>query len=329
MIAYSIIVPAYQAAHVVPHCVAALRDQSLARDTYEIIVVDDGSTDATAAVAEKALLGGPGRVLRVPHGGPALARNAGARVAQGRVLLFTDADCEPAHDWLARMIAPFSAADISGVKGAYRTQQTAWVARFVQQEYQEKYDRMAALPTIDFIDTYAAAYRREVFLDSGGFDAAYTSATVEDQELSFRLAERGHRLVFAPDAIVFHRHVTAVWKYARRKYFIGYWKALLVRQHPGKIKNDSHTPQAIKVQMGLLALALIASAASGLIGALFVPALAVWLALMLSMLPLLSKIARRDPAIVLIAPLLISVRALALGLGLSAGLLHFYRRDRS
>lgn len=325
MIQYSVVVPAYNAAATLLQCLAALRDQSIDRAAYEIIVVDDGSTDKTADRASTVLGADHAQVIRAAHSGPANARNIGARAAQGELLLFTDADCEPAHDWLERMTSIFDDPTVSGAKGAYCSRQRSWVARFVQQEYRDKYDRLRAQPTIDFIDTYSAAYRREVFVECGGFDPAFITASVEDQELSFRLAEQGHRLVFVPEAIVYHQHDATILDYAQRKYGIGYWKALVLKRHPGKAVRDSHTPQVIKIQMGLLALALIVTAAAIPVSGTVVVATGLWLLLLLSMLPLLIKIARRDPAIVLIAPILILLRALALGSGLMIGLIRFHR----
>ena len=117
---YSVIVPAYQAADVIGACVRALAQQTIERARYEIIVVDDGSTDATGDAAREA---GADRVVRIPHGGPSTSRNAGIEAARGEVVLFTDADCEPAEDWIARMVAPLDDPQVMGVKGTYRTRQ--------------------------------------------------------------------------------------------------------------------------------------------------------------------------------------------------------------
>ena len=329
MLTYSVIVPVYRAIDVLPRCLAALIDQSVPCADYEIIVVDDGSPDQTAEVAEKILAGNNGRVIRAPHGGPAHARNLGAQAARGEILAFTDADCEPEHDWLEQLTAPLRDEAVSGVKGVYRTRQKSLVARFVQQEYQDKYDRLANQATIDFVDTYSAAYRREVFLASGGFDEAFTTASVEDQEFSFRLAEQGHRLVFAPQAVVYHQHDATLSEYMQRKFGIGCWKMLVLKRHPGKAVRDSHTPQALKAQMGLLAGALLTTGATALDYDWAVAADISWLLLLVSMLPLLSKIAWRDPAVIAIAPLMIGARALSLGLGLLRGFQRFAFHPRS
>jgi len=329
MIQYSVIVPVYRAEAVLPRCLAALIDQSVPCDDYEIIIVDDGSPDQTAATAERILAGTNGRVIRAPHGGPAHARNLGAQAARGEILAFTDADCEPAHNWLECLTAALHDETVTGAKGVYRTRQKSLVARFVQQEYQDKYDRLANQATIDFVDTYSAAYRRSVFLASGGFDESFTTASVEDQEFSFRLAAQGHRLVFIPAAIVYHQHDATLPEYVRRKFGIGCWKMLVLRRHPGKVVRDSHTPQLLKVQMGLLAAALLTTLATVLNYSWVMSANVCWLLMLVSMLPLLSKIARRDPAVIIIAPLMIGVRALSLGLGLVRGFQCFTLQPKS
>ena len=179
--------------------------------------------------------------------------------------------------------------------------------------------------SISSVDICSAGYRRDVFVQDHCFDAAaFHTVAVEDQEFSFRLAARGHRLVFLPEAIVYHQRLTSATRYFRRNYNIGYWKMCLLRRYPGKAMRDSHTPRLIKVQIVL--------AGAALVGALemFRPSIGLWIACGLSILPLLSKIARRDPPVLLIAPIMIFIRTLALGLGLFSGALRFYlfRFDR-
>lgn len=321
----SVIVPAYNAGQTIEHCLAALLAQSFPREQYEIIVVDDGSTDETPAIVARMP---EVRLIRGEHRGAAAARNLGAQHARGNILLFTDADCEPLPDWIAQMLTPFADTTIAGAKGVYRTQQREWIARFVQLEYVEKYARMARERFIDFIDTYSAAYRREVFLHHKGFDEAFPGASVEDQEFSFRLARQGYRMVFAPQAVVYHRHVTSLGAYAKRKFWIGYWKVRVHTRHPGKVWRDAHTPPTLKIQVVLCA-AFIVLLTIGI----FLPV--AWLAatiiaglFLITTLPLLALIARRDPVIVLIAPLMIVVRAAALGIGLVAGIVGEIGRRR-
>ena len=323
----SVVVPAYNAAGTLPLCLAALADQDSPSSAYEVIVVDDGSTDETAAIARAAGV----RVIGQPRAGPAAARNRGAAAAAGELLLFTDADCAPVRGWLAALSAAFADPAVAGAKGAYLTRQRGLVPRFTQLEYEERYDRMAGVETIDFVDTYSAAYRRDVFLANRGFDTIFPTASVEDQELSFRLAEKGYRLVFVPAAQVYHRHNPTLRAYVRRKFLIGYWKALLARWHPGRLVRDSHTPQTLKLQMGLAALTLAglatAPAASLLLGGWWLPgwiaAAAAVAAFLASEIPFLGKVWRRDRQVLLPAVGLLWVRAAALAAGFAAGLLRF------
>lgn len=318
----SVIVPVWNSAATLGLCLDALANQTVGTDRFEVIVVDDGSSDGSAAVAT----GRDVQVLRQAHAGAGVARNRGARQAQADILLFTDADCEPQPDWIAAMLAPLADPDVSGVKGIYRTRQQSWVARFAQAEYEEKYNRMAKAEQIDFVDTYAAAYRRDAFVESGGFDPAFVLD--EDQELSFRLARAGHRLVFAPDAVVYHLHPATVQAYARRKTKLGYWKVHVHGRHPGKAIRDSYTPWTQKLQLVLLPLVCL----FGLLAALgwvswLLPGITAGLGLA-STLPLLVRAANHGCGILLAAPALVLVRALALDTGLLWGLMHYVILDR-
>ncbi|MBN1487943.1 MAG: exopolysaccharide biosynthesis polyprenyl glycosylphosphotransferase [Anaerolineae bacterium] len=322
-IKYSVIIPAYQAENEIGDCVRALNKQSVPREEYEIIVVNDGSIDATAEVAREA---GADQVITIPNSGPAAARNKGAEIAQGELLLFTDADCEPVPDWIDQMSKPFLEDEtVAGAKGVYLSRQGELIARFTQLEYEDKYIRMARQEQIDFIDTYSAAYRRDIYLTNGGFDALFTTASVEDQEFSFRLARKGYRLVFQPDAKVYHQHNRTLRHYWRRKFGIGYWKFLLLRWHPERTVKDSHTPQTLKLQIVLLGLAGLLLMA----GIWWTPA---WLLAVVSLTAFyataasfLVHIAQKDPGVLPAAPFFLVERSLALGMGLVVGFLHFSR----
>jgi GT2 family glycosyltransferase len=257
-------------------------------------------------------------VLRVKHTGAGAARNEGVQAAEGAIVLFTDADCEPASDWVEQMIAPLSNPAITGTKGVYRTRQRDITARFVQVEYEDRYDHTARSQYLDFVDTYSAAYRRQALLDIGGFDA--TLPFVEDQELSFRLAEAGHRMMFVPQAAVYHQHPEGWHRYAAKKLHIAYWKRQVLRRHPGKLLRDTHTPWTLKAQILLAAFSLVLAAAS-----LLFPK-AVWLlaaelgAFVATTVPFLRKAWRRDRPVACIAVPALYLRAWSLGIGYMLGL---------
>lgn len=318
----SIIVPTFNGASRIGHCLDALTKQ-LAGRNIEILIVDDGSTDDLAAVVSQF---SSARLISQSNAGPAAARNRGASQARGTILLFTDDDCIPTPGWLDAMLAPFSDSGIVGVKGAYRTRQRSLAARFVQIEYEDKYRLMASLDTIDFIDTYSAAFRRERFLEMNGYDTSFPVACAEDVELSYRMSARGWKMKFVPSAIVYHTHPSTFSSYLRKKYKFAFWRMLAVRKNPGKGVKDSHTPQIMKLQL-LFAPALLLALLFDL--ALRPQVLAsplVLAAFLLSTLPFALRAVRKDPAIGALSPLLLALRACAQFLGVAAGIVYAVRK---
>jgi len=167
----SVVVPAFQACNTIAACLQALAEQDFAYP-YEIIVVDDGSNDNTAEIASAFC---DHVIEHEEKNGAAAARNSGIYAARGEIVCFTDADCAPAKTWMSQMLIPFDDPEIIGAKGAYKSKQKDIVARFVQIEYEDKYDLLRRQERIDFIDTYSAAYRHDVLLSNGGFDESTTS----------------------------------------------------------------------------------------------------------------------------------------------------------
>ncbi len=311
----SLVIPARDAAKTLDECLAAVPRAS-AGGLHEVIVVDDGSTDATAAVA----LRHGARVLHLPGLGPAAARNLGARAASGELLVFLDADCVPEPGCIDTLLTPFQDPGVAGVRGAYTSRQRELVARFVQLELEEKQARMRASRQVAVVDTACAAYRRALFLSYGGFDESFPATSVEDVELSFRLAERGERLIFAPAARVRHHHPDGLPAYLRRKLRFGYYRARLYAKHPGRLREDGYTPRLMPLQI-LLAAILAVAAASGWRRPwgrrLAAGTAAVFLG---TALPLARRAWVNDRPLSVLVPALLLARSLAQGLGLAAGL---------
>jgi cellulose synthase/poly-beta-1,6-N-acetylglucosamine synthase-like glycosyltransferase len=313
----SVIIPAYNAAATIGACLESVLAQRTV-DEFEVLVIDDGSTDSTAQIAGRYPCV---RVLRQENAGASAARNLGAWEARGWILCFIDADCEATPGWLDTLAGAIRAG-ADGAKGTLLSSQPEIVARFTQIEYEDRYDRMRDRPRINFIDMGSAAYRRDIMLGvgEGGFDTRYPGASVEDQEFSFRLVKKGCDLRFAGDAAVYHRHPTTVRAYARRKFNIARWKVLVHVRHPERVISDSHTPPGLKAQLLLLgAIALSLAAAPFKPGALRLCAL-LMAAFQASALPFIVKAARKDPQVAALSPLILPARAACLGSGLLYGM---------
>ncbi len=313
---FSVVIPARNAASDLGECLASILGRSGEPPPREVIVVDDGSTDGTAAMAEAR----GARVIHLAGLGPAAARNAGARAASGDVLVFLDADCVPEEGCFEALVAPFADPQVAGTRGGYTSRQPGLLPRFVQLEMEEKQSRLAASARVTLLDTACAAYRRDLFLEQGGFDEGLPATSVEDAEFSFRLAAQGRRLVYAPEARVRHRHPEQLGSYLRRKLRFGYYRARLYRRYPGRVREDGYTPRLMPLQIALSGVLAGAAAA----GVPFAPArpvaAAAGLLFLATALPLVARAWPGDRGLAVAVPPLLLARSLAQGVGLLAGL---------
>lgn len=308
---YSVVVPVYNRSGLLRKCLTSLTNQTCERDTYEIIVVDDGSEEDIASVV-KEFTGV--HYYRQERGGASKGRNLGARNAKGKYLLFTDADCEPAPDWIERMMDGLGKPGVIGVKGVYRTRQREITARVAQTEYEDKYRTLEGLDRIDFVDTYSAGYLKEAFLGEIGFNETLKNSGAEDIELSFRMARRGYKLIYHPAAWVYHNHPDTLLKYMRVKIRNAKWRVVVYKWYPEKILSTAHTPNSLKIELVLvwLALAMIA------LGWWWIGAAVLCAALIVSSSWTL-QVARKDKRLVVFIPLYVVVRAISQGLGIIIG----------
>ena len=243
----SVIIPAYNEEKTIGKTLESLKEQSY--KDFEIIVVDDGGSDRTAEIAKKS----GAKVIKQRNAGPAAARNNGAKSAKGEIIIFIDADCVADERWLEHMLKPFSDKDVAGVQGAYKSDQKSLVARFTQLDIEDRYNRLdRKADSLDWIGSYSAAYRKKIFIELGGFDEDFPTASGEDPELSFKVSRKGYKLVFKRNAIVYHFHETSLLKYLRTKFYRAYWRVLLYSKHTRKIVTDSYTPQMLKVQIAAM-----------------------------------------------------------------------------
>ncbi|MBN1297098.1 exopolysaccharide biosynthesis polyprenyl glycosylphosphotransferase, partial [bacterium] len=266
-------------------------------------------------------------VVHQANQGPAMARNAGAQRATGRIIVFTDADCVADRNFLEEMVKPFTNPAVVGVKGAYRTQQKQLWARFAQVEFMERYAKLERSESIDFVDSYAAAFLKTVFWQVGGFDPHFPVANNEDVDLSYKIARQGFPMIFNPAAIVFHTHPDSFSRYLKLKFSRAYWRMLVYRRFPEKIVSDSYTPQSLKIQIVITGLMLL----TGVLGlfhppiALIIPVLAGLF--LLATTPFVFRAVRIDPMIAAFCPIAIFLRSVAFGLGIVSGILAQRRRN--
>lgn len=315
----SVIIPAYNSEKTIAACLESTLNQDISNQEYEVTLIDDGSTDNTRTIASRF----PVKVIQQANHGPAVARNNGASQANSDILIFTDSDCELDSHFIDKITTPMKQnPEIIGVQGSYITRQKEFMARFAQVEIETRYKKMAVRRYIDFIGTYAAAYRKDVFDNYGGFDTGFTLASGEDTEFSYKLHRNGFKMVFEPQAYVYHHHPSTLLRYLKTKFFRGYWRVRLYKKHPEKTISDSYTPQSLKLQVLLIPLFLIS-----LIMAIFN---AVWLAIpalifasfLFFSIPFIRLFRQKNYTKSFLIPAVLFLRAAAIFLGLLFGIAH-------
>jgi glycosyltransferase involved in cell wall biosynthesis len=232
----SVVIPAYNAERTIGEAVVQSLSQTRGSLQVELVVVDDGSTDDTAAIAESA----GATVIRQQNAGPAAARNRGWQSATGTFICFTDSDCIPIAGWLENLLDGFTDSHVGAVAGSYEiANPSSWLARWVQQEIMERHKRMP--PFIRAFGSYNVAIPRHVLQATGGFDPVYRRASGEDNDLSYRIIKEGWRIAFRPQARVSHYHPDKLWTYLKEQYQHGFWRAKLYKNHPDMVGGDDYT----------------------------------------------------------------------------------------
>jgi glycosyltransferase involved in cell wall biosynthesis len=200
----SVVVPAHGAARYLAETLGALLDSDIQRDKWELIVVDDGSLDETAAVAGRFA----DTVIRLPgppHG-PAYARNRGFDVARAPVVAFFDADVVVHKDTLRLLLEVLERRpDVGAVFGAYDTTPRASGLVSQYRNLIHHYVHMRGAGDVDTFWAGAGAIRRDVFEEAGMYDEwHYARPQIEDIELGARIRSLGRGILLVPEIQVTH-----------------------------------------------------------------------------------------------------------------------------
>jgi glycosyltransferase involved in cell wall biosynthesis len=205
----SIIIPTHNGGWIVRRAVEALSVQDVPPDRYEIIIVDDGSTDGSTEGIEGLAGGIPVRVLRQANRGRAAARNYGAAEARGRVLLFMDADVWATPGLIAAHLAHYAGRRNIGVQGRWKDHPDSLTTMFMRAR---NVIPDATIRRREGMSPYHVVTRNfsvdaEAFHRVGGFDEGFHGYGWEDIELGFRMVRNNVMLRFEPTALGMHYHI--------------------------------------------------------------------------------------------------------------------------
>ncbi len=197
----SVVVATHNRADRLAAMLAGLRAQTLALERFEVVVIDDASSDGTPAVLAREV---DARALRIrtarqeQGGGPARARNRGWRMATAPMIAFTDDDCVPTPGWLEAMLTTAGERRDAVVQGPTLPDPR-------ETDALDIYSKTVNItgPTPHF-ETCNVVYPRALLEQVSGFDETYPAPAGEDSDLGWRVKEAGGVALFAPDAVVHH-----------------------------------------------------------------------------------------------------------------------------
>lgn len=258
----SVIVPAHNATTMLPACLDGLCASDLPRECWELIVVDDGSTDGTAEVAATR----SDLVIRLsgaPHG-PAYARNRGAEMARGEVVVFIDSDVVVHRDTLRRFAWEFANdPQLGAAFGSYDNSPTSPGLVSQYRNLLHHYHHQESPGEAETFWAGCGAVRRSVFQEASMFDDwHYRRPSIEDIELGHRIRALGRRILLCPDIECTHlKHWTLANVLRTDLFDRGIpWVRLLLQEGKLGQRRSLNLRTSEKVKVALMGFALVFTA---------------------------------------------------------------------
>ncbi len=215
----SVLIPHYNDLANLELCLVALAGQTLARDSFEIIIADNNSTVGIDAV--RAVVGARALVVPAPEQGAGPARNAAASVAKAQAFAFIDSDCVPARDWLERGLAALARAEIVGGAVAATARDPA------EPTPSEAFELVFAFQMKRYVERKGFGGSGNLFVRRSAFDAVggFRKGIAEDEEWGRRAMTRGYRTVYDGSVCATHP-ARRNWEELRRK-----WKRVTLERY--------------------------------------------------------------------------------------------------
>lgn len=230
----SVVVCSYNGARGIEECLRAVAD--LDYPNYEVIVVNDGSTDNTAEIARRFDV----RLISIENGGLSNARNVGLKVADGEIVAYIDDDAYPDPHWLSYMAVAFLTTEHVGIGGPNLAPQgDGPVADCVANSPGGPSHVLFSDTEAEHLPGCNMAFRRAAILAADGFDTRFRIAG-DDVDLCWRLLEQGGTLGFHAGAVVWHHRRDSIAAYLRQQRNYGRAEAMLEAKWPAKYNRLGH-----------------------------------------------------------------------------------------
>ena len=227
----SIIIPVKNRPDEINACLKSLSLLDYPQERYEIIVVDDASTNSLIIDIEEK----PFQIVRIPHSrGASYCRNLGAKTAKGEILAFIDSDCLSHPEWLTSLIPAFIKPRVAIVGGYidsydHKTLLDRYEKKMSSLTMGEDFKRTGINHSFFYVPTCNMLVKKDVFLSVGGFNEDLSVG--EDVDFCLRISEQGYDTEYWPMGIVFHKHRNRLRSFSCRRFDYGTSEPLLFRLH--------------------------------------------------------------------------------------------------
>jgi GT2 family glycosyltransferase len=227
----SVVVCTYNGGRTLEQCLRSLRAVNYA--DYEVIVVDDGSTDNTRSILSRFP---EVRAIHQSNQGLSQARNMGLQAATGSIVAYTDSDCYVDPDWLSLLVGQLLAGEASAVGGPNLTPDDGRLAACVAASPGQPMHVLESDQVAEHIPGCNMAFRRDALLAINGFDPQFRKAG-DDVDICWRLQQAGQWITYAPGAFVWHHRRQTPKAYLRQQAGYGEAEALLRFKHPDRFNG--------------------------------------------------------------------------------------------
>lgn len=256
----SFVVPVHNGRRALPRVLDAIESQRDGRP-FEIIMVDDGSSDGSGRWLTERAEAGRIKVIAGPRRGAAAAVNTGIREARFPIICQLDQDVIPKRGWLQELLAGLDDPEVAAAQGHYIAAAGAgfW-ARVMARDLEWRYASMPQ-PFIDHVCTGNTVYRASALHSVELLDESLGYGY--DNDLSYRLVSAGYRLVFRPNARSVHLWREGIVGYLRQQFGYGYGRLDVVRKHPGRFSGDAVSNVAMIAHAPVMFVALTCMGVGG------------------------------------------------------------------
>ena len=202
------VIPTYNRNEQLNKCLESFSKQTLPKNSFEVIVVNDGILNKQLEINDDLIDSVNLRVYYKEHAGPASARNYGVILAKGDLILFTDDDCITKDNWIERIVAQYKLGNCPVIGGKtlnlltnnLYSEASQLITDIVYNHFNKDPDDALFLASNNF------AITRDLFNELGGFDSSFKTSSAEDRDFCNRLIHKGCKIIFETSVIVYHSH---------------------------------------------------------------------------------------------------------------------------